>query len=137
MRRRKRKIEKEGKEEEKKRRTRKEREKGEGIQSSLLGHFKVPLPISSAMLYFSSPSGWSTILKVISCYPETLTWLELLVSSSSSLSVLSLSLSPSLSLSLSLLFLSLYMPLSLRDLGSTLQRVTNTTRINVICWSLL
>lgn len=49
--------------------------KGKGkieYKSSLLGHFGVPLPVSPAMLYFSSPSAWSTILKVISCYPGNL-----------------------------------------------------------------
>jgi len=84
-------------------RGKKERQRKGKIEykSSLLGHFGVPLPVSPAMLYFSSPSAWSTILKVISCYSETLTWLELLVSSSSSLSAFfSLDSLPHLSASL-------------------------------------
>lgn len=93
--------------------------------------FKCPQPCSS-------PSTWSTILKVISCYPETLRWLELLASSSSTVSMLSFPDSPSpFYLSISLCLRSLCIPFPLQDLGSALQRVTNTTRINVICWGLL
>jgi len=48
---------------EREREKRKKRGRKRDDKPTLLGHFKVPLPVFPAMLYFSSPSGWSTILK--------------------------------------------------------------------------